>query len=78
MATEKRFRRSRSDRVLGGVAAGLAHYLGIDVLLVRVGLVLVALVTAIVPMVVAYLLLWILAPEEPLSTPPTSSLAMNK
>jgi phage shock protein PspC (stress-responsive transcriptional regulator) len=35
-APSKRLVRSRSDRVIGGVCAGVARYLGVDVLVVRV------------------------------------------
>ena len=36
-------RRSRSDRVLAGVAGGLGHYFGVDPVIVRVGFVLLAI-----------------------------------
>lgn len=55
-------RRSRNDKVIGGVAGGLAEYSGIDALLWRVGLVALALAGPGVPV---YLLLWVLAPAEP-------------
>ncbi len=55
-------RRSRTDKVLGGVAGGLAEYTGIDALLWRVGF--VALAFAGGTGVVVYLLLWVLAPRR--------------
>ena len=55
-------RRSRSDKVIGGVAGGLAEYSGIDALLWRVGLVALALAGPGVPV---YLLLWLLMPSSP-------------
>ena len=55
-------RRSRSDKVIGGVAGGLADYSGIDALLWRVGLVALALAGPGVPV---YLLLWLLMPSGP-------------
>ena len=55
-------RRSRSDKVIGGVAGGLADYSGIDALLWRVGLVALALAGPGVPV---YLLLWLLMPAGP-------------
>jgi phage shock protein PspC (stress-responsive transcriptional regulator) len=54
--------RSRSDKVIGGVAGGLADYSGIDALLWRVGLVALALAGPGVPV---YLLLWLLMPAGP-------------
>ena len=53
-------RRSRTDKILGGVNGGLAEYTGIDALLWRVGF--VALTLAGGAGVVVYLLLWLLMP----------------
>jgi len=48
--------------MLGGVAAGLADYFGIDPLLVRIGFVVMALVGGVaVPL---YLAGWLLIPDE--------------
>ncbi|HEX2072516.1 MAG TPA: PspC domain-containing protein [Geodermatophilus sp.] len=58
-------RRSRTDRVIGGVAGGLAEYSGIDALLWRVGF--VALAFAGGTGVLVYLLLWVLMPAGPAS-----------
>lgn len=55
--------RSSSDRVLGGVCAGLAKHFGIDVTLVRVGFAIGAFATAST-VVVLYAILWALLPEE--------------
>jgi phage shock protein PspC (stress-responsive transcriptional regulator) len=52
-------RRSATDKVLGGVAGGLAEYSGIDALLWRVGFVALAVLGPGVPV---YLLLWLLIP----------------
>lgn len=72
--------RSR-DRMLGGVAAGLADYFDIDPTIVRLGLVLTALLSGGI-VIVAYIALWIIMPEPPaaqlLSAPgasPTASTA---
>jgi phage shock protein C len=59
----KQLRRSRSDRVLGGVCAGIARYLGVDPVAVRVGYAVVAFVSGGLA-VLAYPVLWILMPEE--------------
>ncbi|MFO7959496.1 MAG: PspC domain-containing protein [Nitriliruptoraceae bacterium] len=55
--------RSRSDRMLGGVCGGLATYLGMDVTVVR--LIAVATILLPGPSIIAYLLAWIVVPEEP-------------
>lgn len=59
----KRLVRSRSDRMLGGVCGGLAQHFGIDVTLVRI-LVVVGTVIGFGSLVLAYLIGWILIPEE--------------
>ena len=56
-------RRSRTDKILGGVNGGLAEYTGIDALLWRVGF--VALTLAGGAGIVVYLLLWLLMPAGP-------------
>lgn len=56
-------RRSRTDKILGGVNGGLAEYTGIDALLWRVGF--VALTLAAGTGVIVYLLLWVLMPSGP-------------
>lgn len=65
----KTLHRSRRTRLLGGVAAGLAEYFAVDVTLMRLGF---AMVAILIPnAVLAYILAWIIIPEEPLD--PTSS-----
>jgi signal transduction histidine kinase len=61
-APRPRLERSRSDRVIGGVAAGIGHHLGIEPFFVRFAF--VALSLALGFGVVVYLLAWLLAPEE--------------
>jgi phage shock protein C len=65
----KKLMRSRSDRKIGGVCAGLGHYLAMDVSLVRILWFFVVLATGIFPGIVAYVLGWIIIPEEPFLLP---------
>jgi phage shock protein C len=70
----KRLYRSR-DRIIGGVCGGLAAYLGVDASLVRVLTVLSLLLPG--PQILAYLVAWVIVPEEPAEPaphwqPPTS------
>ncbi|MGZ4496201.1 MAG: PspC domain-containing protein [Nocardioides sp.] len=58
----RRLVRRRDDRMLGGVCAGLADHLGVDVALVRVLTVLGA-VFGLGSVVVAYAVMWLLLPE---------------
>ena len=58
-----RFLVNRRDAKVMGVAAGIADYTGVDPLLIRLGLVALALVTG--PLVVLfYLLIGWLAPQQ--------------
>ncbi len=57
----KRLRRSRADRVLGGVCGGLAEYFGVDVVLLRI--VAVALALSGGAGFVLYVIAWIVVPE---------------
>lgn len=61
-----RLYRSRRDRMLGGVAAGLATYLNTDPALVRIAWAILVPVTDGVALV-AYVVAWIVLPEEPLA-----------
>jgi phage shock protein C len=57
-------RRSRSNRMLGGVVAGLANYMGMDVSLARILYVLISIFSAAFPGILVYLIMWILVPQE--------------
>jgi phage shock protein PspC (stress-responsive transcriptional regulator) len=58
--------RSETDKVIGGVAGGLAAYFGIDPTLVRVAWVIAAIMGW---GILAYVILWIVLPKGPMSTP---------
>src|SRR5918994_192547 len=58
----KRLLRSRDDRVLAGVAGGIANYLDVDPTLVRVGFVVAALFGGLV--IAAYLILAVVTPND--------------
>ncbi len=55
--------RSRSNRLIAGVCGGLAEWLGWDATLVRVLYVLVSVLSAAFPGILAYIILWILMPQ---------------
>ena len=61
--TPRRLYRSRSNRMIGGVCAGLAAYFGWDPALVRLVTVLSILLPG--PQVLAYLIAWVVIPAEP-------------
>ncbi len=59
--SRKRLVRNTNDKVIGGVCAGVADYLGIDVTLVRV-LTVVGAVFGLGTLVVAYVVAWAVMP----------------
>ena len=59
----RRLYRSRSDRMLGGVAGGVASYLQVDPALTRLAF--AALVLAAGAGLLLYIIAWIVIPEEP-------------
>lgn len=61
--TRDRLHRSGTDKMLGGVSGGLAEYSGIDVVLWRVGFLLLTLAGGCGLLV--YALLWVLVPAGP-------------
>ncbi len=66
-------RRSRTDRVIGGVCAGLAKYFDIDPVVMRVLFVVLALAQG--AGVVLYIVLLIVMPEEEVQPAPPAALA---
>jgi phage shock protein PspC (stress-responsive transcriptional regulator)/ElaB/YqjD/DUF883 family membrane-anchored ribosome-binding protein len=67
-----RLYRNADDKILGGVCSGLANYLGIDPVILRILFVLL-----IAPLFWVYILLWIIVPSQSLSTNITKRLYRN-
>lgn len=65
----KKLIRSRYDRKIAGVCAGMGHYLDLDVTLVRLVWALVTIMAGVFPGVIVYVLAWIVVPEEPEARP---------
>ncbi|MGD8744600.1 MAG: PspC domain-containing protein [Candidatus Woesebacteria bacterium] len=59
----KKLRRSKKDRVVAGVAKGMADYFEVDVILVRVVWVLL-LMPGGLPGLIPYLICWIVIPSR--------------
>jgi phage shock protein C len=60
----RRLTRSRTDVKIAGICAGLADYLGVDVVLIRAAWVVFSIVPgAIIGGVLAYLIAWLVIPE---------------
>jgi phage shock protein C len=64
MVTTRRLHRSRTQRMLGGVAGGLAEYFDVDPTIVRLGLI-AALIFGHVITFALYIAAWLLMPEQP-------------
>ena len=60
--TNKKFVRSRQHNIIAGVMGGIADYLGWSPLKVRLAFVIISSVSAAVPGVLVYLILWFLMP----------------
>ena len=59
----KRLYRSRQDKVIAGVCGGIAEYLNVDSVWVRLAIVLLILANGIG--LILYIIAWILIPENP-------------
>jgi len=62
MTTKKRLFRSKKDRILGGVCAGVADYFDVDPTIVR--LIWVLLTLAWGAGLLLYIIAWIIVPEQ--------------
>jgi len=51
--------------MIAGICGGLGEMFEFDSTLIRLGLVFIGLVTGIVPLVIAYILGWIIIPQNP-------------
>jgi len=63
MAKTKKLLRSKKDRFLGGICAGIGEYLDIDPTIIRVVFALLTLATGIFPGLLFYFILWVIIPE---------------
>lgn len=72
MSEPKRLYRNPHDAMLGGVASGLAEYMGLDRTVVRVAMVLIAVFTLFVASVIAYVVMWAIVPPKPLQPVPAA------
>ena len=66
MEEVRRLYRSREQRMIAGVCGGLAEYTNLDPTIVRLLFVAVSLLGAAPGMLVAYLAMMVIVPEEPI------------
>ncbi len=60
----KKLYRSKKKKMIAGVCGGLADYLDMDANLMRLLFVAIALLTALLPMAIFYIVAWIIVPME--------------
>ena len=61
--TREKLTRS-NDKIIAGVCAGLADYFGLDPAIVRIGYLLLSILSAGFPGVLVYIILWIVMPTQ--------------
>ena len=66
---ERKLIRSRRNRKIAGICAGMGQYLDLDTSLVRILWVLVTFAVGFFPGLIAYIVAWIIVPEEPVYLP---------
>jgi phage shock protein C len=63
MDLKKPLRRSRTNRMIGGVVGGLAEYIGMDPALARFLYILISVFSAAFPGILVYIILLFVMPE---------------
>jgi len=66
----KKLTRSEENKMIGGVCAGFGDYFDIDYTLVRLIFVALGLITVMFPMLVFYIVAWIVIPVGEKAPPP--------
>ncbi len=72
MNTGKKLYRSRNNRLVAGVCAGLGDYLNMDPTVVRLLFVLLTVITQFVPGLILYIIMMFIVPEDPNEIVPPS------
>jgi phage shock protein C len=61
----KRIFLSRAEKKIAGVCGGLAEYFELDPTLVRLIVIILGIATAFAPIIIGYILAWIIIPQRP-------------
>ncbi len=61
---EKKLYRSKSDKKLTGLCAGVGEYFGMDATIIRVLVVIAAIFTAVFPALIVYFIISAIVPEH--------------
>ncbi len=60
----KKFHRSSKQRMIAGICGGLAEYFDVDVNIMRLLFVAISLFSVLFPVVIFYIVAWVIVPEE--------------
>jgi len=60
----KKLYRSSKQRMVAGICGGLAEYFDMDVNIMRLLFVAISLLSVLFPMVIFYIIAWIIVPEK--------------
>jgi len=61
----KKLYRSNKDKMIAGICGGLGEMSNIDPTLLRLGFVFIGLLSGVIPVLVAYIVGWIIIPTNP-------------
>jgi len=61
----KRLYKSKEDKVVAGVIGGLGDYFDIDPTILRLAYIILAVVTALIPAVIGYIIAALIVPNKP-------------
>jgi phage shock protein C len=61
----KRLYRSKENRIIAGVLGGIGEYLNVDPVAVRVLYIIFLCMSGFFPLILAYILLYLIVPENP-------------
>jgi len=63
--TTKKLYKSKEDKVVAGVLGGLGEYFDIDPTILRLGYIILAVVTALIPAIIGYIIAALIVPNDP-------------
>lgn len=61
----KRLYRSKKERMVAGICGGLGEYFHIDPTIMRLIFIVLWFLTGFIPMLVIYIIMWLLIPQAP-------------
>lgn len=61
----KKLYKSQKDQILSGVIGGMGEYFKVDSTILRIGFIILVLLTGIFPGIIAYIIAFFIVPERP-------------